>query len=597
MAAIEFWKGTRDQYDALPADKILNTRVYFCEDTQEIFKGSVRFSKDLLTDYDSTEGVNEKVAREYLPDIKFQGQSVSTGIGQSINFIGIGNVSTDDNGNITIRLGENLNCSMWNGKDGISTATVTSAKSGDATATVSSDYSATSVGGSKQIFYGTDKITANAGSTATTAAGAMSGNGNEVHFDDNATCYFRVNIIEGKNTEATPYLVGPIAASTTYTNKGISCVVSNFGEEPKKANGATGYSGNVNFTFTPASMGWTTSTDFKLVSIEQVKIASEGATPVVQATWTNSTTNGLYFYLAENANTYKAGAATSASYEFDTVNTKKISGVTYLLNTSTVKVSAEGFKNLGYPANAGTKVKVGNSGGAWLTAYNEADTAKFTTWTTSKDVAMDYTSAAKTINIGTWDNPEVTVTGSNLIGDSAAVTSAEDYKILVCDANGYVTSSHGSFAADNGTLADGALMVYDGMLVYPATDFTGYNAGLIGEATQPNYTSEDTERSYTKTFTLTGTKTGGSITLGTAANIKSALTAGTLKVEVKAKGGEWRDASENGIGQSTSSYGDTSTRLDFVFAFDTDYPNASTGTAVRVTMSSNVAKIKSIALA
>lgn len=594
--AVTFWKGTKEKYEALSEKP--NTRIFFCEDTGEIFKGTVRFSKELLTDYDTAEGVDEKIARQYLPNVQFQGVDVSTtgGMGKTINFIGIGNVTQDDNGNITIRLGENLNCSMWNGKDGISTATVTSAKSGDATATVSSDYSTTSTCGSKQVFYGTDKITANAGSTATTTAGATSNNGNEVHFDDNATCYFRVNITEGKNTSATGYLVGPITSSTTYTNKGISCAVTNFGEEPKKANGATGYSGNVNFTITPASMGWT-STDFKLVSIEQVKISEEGATPVVQATWTNSTTNGLYFYLAENGSTYKAGAATSASYAFDTINTKKISGVTYLLNTSTVKVSATGLKNLGYPANSDTKVKVGNSGGAWLTAFNDSDTTKFTTWTTAKDVAMNYTSAAKSINIGTWDNPEVTVTGSNIIGDSSAVTSAETYKIIVCDADGYVTSSHGSIPADAGTLNDGALMVYDGMLVYPDTDFTGYNAGLIGDVTQPDYTNEATERSYTKTFTLTGTKTGGKVTIGHTASVKSALNAGTLKVEVKAKGGEWRDVSENGIGQATSSYGTTSTTLDFVFAYDTDYPNASTGTAVRITMSSAVAEIKSVTLA
>ena len=606
--AVTFWKGTKEKYDALPAEKKVDTRIFFCEDTGEIFKGTVRFSKELLTDYDTTEGVNEKIAKQYLPKIQFQGEdlevdgTVVDGIGPTINFIGIGNVTTDANGNITVRLGENLNCSMWNGTDGISKATVTSAKSGDATATVSDDYSETSSCGSKQIFYGTDNITANAGSTATTTAGATSNNGNEVHFDDNSTCYFRVNIIEGKATTATQYLVGPISSSTDYTNKGIKCTVGSFGEEPKKASGASGYSGTVNFTITPASMGWT-SKDFKLVSIEQVKISSAGATPVVQATWTNNTTNGSYFYLAENTSTYKAGDVSTASYAFDAVKTTKISGVTYLLNTSTVKVSATGLKNLGYPANSGTKVKVGVSGGAWLTAYNESDTSKFTTWTTTKDTVMAYESAAKTINIGKWDNPEVTVTGSNLIGDGASAASSESYKIIVCDDSGYVTEDHGSFSTDDdgtledGTLATDALMVYDGMLVYPSADFTGYNAGLIGNAHQPNYSSEATSRSYTKTFTLSGPKTKGSVTLETTSNIKSVLNSGDLKVEVKAKGGEWRDISENGIGQSSSSYGDTSTRLDFVFAFDTDYPNKTTGTAVRITMGSNVASIKSITLA
>ena len=610
--AVTFWKGTRAKYDSLPADQILNTRIYFCEDTGEIFKGAVRFSKEILTDYDNTEGVSEKVAMTYLPNIMFQGKEVSAGIGQTINFIGIGNVSADDNGNITVRLGENLNCSLWNGTDGISTATVSSAKSGDATATVSSDYSDVSAAGSKQIFYGDDNITAKAGSTASTAAGATSGNGNSVHFDNNTNGYFLVNILEGKNTTATTYRVGPITASGTYTGKigetsyaGISCAVASFGEEPKKANGATGYAGTVNFTFKPANMGWE-SQDFKLVSIEQVNIDADGKVSNV-ATWTNSTTNGSYFYLKETGDSYKAGSPATASIAFNDVSSavKTISGVTYITTSSTFKVSATGLKNLGYPANSGTKVTVSASGGTWMTGYSESDTAKFTTWTTAKDVEMSYTSGDKNPLIGKWDNPEVTVNGNNLIGAGAApVTTATDIKLLVCDSNGYITTGHGSFASLGDTLADDSLMVYDGCLVYPSMDFSGYNIGLpgIGITAQPNYSSEATERSYTKTFTLTGTKTGGSITLthkATAASdtIKKALAAGTIKVEVKAKGGEWRDASEQGIGQASSTYSTTSTKLDFVFAFDTDYPNATTGTAVRITMSSAVADIKNITLA
>lgn len=133
---------------------------------------------------------NGQINDDYMPVLKFQGQEVGK-FAKEIDFIGIGNVSVDPvTGKIQIRLGENLNCSPWAKVDGISTTTVTSAKSGDVNGTVSGDYATVSATGSKRIFYGTDKITANAGTTATTADGATKANGNEVHFDDNTTGYF-----------------------------------------------------------------------------------------------------------------------------------------------------------------------------------------------------------------------------------------------------------------------------------------------------------------------------------------------------------------------------------------------------------------------
>lgn len=69
-----------------------------------------------------------------------------------LKFIGNVKVLYGNDGKITVRIGDNLNCSLYNGKDGISTTTVSSAKSGDSVGTISSDYTSVSALGEKSIF-------------------------------------------------------------------------------------------------------------------------------------------------------------------------------------------------------------------------------------------------------------------------------------------------------------------------------------------------------------------------------------------------------------------------------------------------------------
>lgn len=615
--AVTFWKGTRAAYDALPAEKILNTRIYFCEDTGEIFKGSVRFSKDILIDYDATEGVDEKVAMSYLPNIQFQGQEVSSGIGKSINFIGIGNVTADEAGNITVRLGENLNCSTWNTTDGISKATVTGTygTAGVTSSVVPSSAFADTNSASVRACRAGDgdnsiySITATPGATATSATGANTNNGNEVHFDDNTTCYFKVKIVEGKNTTATEYLVGPIATSTTYygyigstQHTGVKCVIANFGEEPKKASGATGYSGTVSFTIYPETLYASKSTDFQLTGIELVKITDKGQdTESVTSVkdWPATGVNGKHFYLSANndagtAVTYSTPTMANANYTLSLGTAVTYHGVTYYKASDSKVAGTCTATNIGFPASVNTKATMTATGGAWFSTVTDTATSKFTTWSDNEDTTMTYDSTAASLKIGDWTGAGISITGTNYIGTSTAVTKAVAEKFLICDASGYITDDHGPFAMSTAALGSSEFMIFDGCLVYPSRDFSAYE-GNDGYITPPR-----SERSYTKTFTLTGTITGGTVTLShksVSGGLKSALTAGTIKVSVKAKGGEWRDVSENGIGQATSTYGTTSTKLDFVFAFDTDYPNATTGTAVKIEMTAAVADIKSVTLA
>ena len=575
------------------------------------------------------------------PEVK-AGDKVIDGIGPTINFIGIGNVSTDEAGNITIRLGENLNCSNWNKTDGISNGAVKSLSGNFTTGIPSSAvFSDVSSCTSKKIAYqgSTNKSYAIAKTgnstaaditnigTATTASGASKNNGNEVHFT-NKTNYFRVNIVEGKNIEATSYYLGPITAGsdsgTSYTAKtaydgaatvtGIKCTVKNFGEEPKKDDGASGYSGLVGIQINPSTLYDGLNKDFQVKNIDLVSI--EGGVETNVSTWDCSSTYGECFHLttsvtvdgaAVNVSSLKGSVFESTTYPkgytlTKGTTTKTIHGVTYY--TSASFTATCGAKNIGFPACVSNKVSISPKGGTWFTATNATSTDNFkdTTgkdagWVDTKDGEMKFISSSISLNKGDWADISIDLKGINIIGtQSTAVNIPVSEKILICDGTTYLLTSQTAdtyFPAPTSatTLPAGELMWFDGALVYPSKDFRVYEGNTSYKVPAA------TERSYTKTFTLTGTKTGGKVTIGHNASIKSALTDGTLKVEVKAKGGEWRDVSENGIGQATSTYGATSTTLDFVFAYDTDYPNASTGTAVRISMSSAAAEIKSVTFA
>lgn len=651
--AVTFWKGTKAKYDALTEKP--NTRIFFCEDTGEIFKGTVRFSdgqamsaKELLTDYDPTEGVNEKISKQYLPKIQFQGQDIKAGdkvidgIGPTINFIGIGDVSTDEAGNITIRLGENLNCSNWNKTDGISNGAVKSL-SGNFTTGIPSSAAFSDVSSctSKKIAYqgNTNKsyIIAKTGTstatditnigTATTTAGASKNNGNEVHFTNNTSCYFRVNIVEGKNTSSTSYYLGPITAGsdsgTSYTAKtaydgaatvtGIKCTVKNFGEEPKKADGASGYSGLVGINISPSTLYAGVNKDFKVKNIDLVSI--EGGVETNVSTWDCSSTYGECFHLSTsvtvdgaavnvssltgsvfNSDTYPAGYTLTKG-----TTTKTIHGVTYY--TSASFTATCGAKNIGFPACVNNKVNISPKGGTWFNTTNVTSTDNFKnqdgttkTWVDAKDGEMKFISSPISLNMGDWANSSIDLKGINIIGtQSTALNIPVAEKILICNGTTYLLTSQtaGTYfpAPTNApTLPDGELMWFDGALVYPSRDFSVY------EGNETYTVPAATERSYTKTFTFSGNKTNATINLTHTRSIETALANGEFRLEIKSGQDDFIDVIKSDRVKITSqSYTSSSTTVAFDFNFGDDYPDG--GSAIRITMGSAVTEVKNIELA
>lgn len=499
----------------------------------------------------------------------------------NIKFIGNCKVIYGDSGQITIRIGDNLNSSLYNGKDGISTTTVTSSKSGDSAGVPSAGYSGVSAANgstSFQIFKGSAKITANSGTAQTTAAGATDGtNGNEVHFDDNANGKFKVYI--SKNGAEEVYVVGPITANGNYYGKlngqgdnvtGIACAVTQFGTEPKSDKGATGYSGCVNFTITPSGI-YADSTAFQFTKIEMY----EGDSKV--ATWTNGSTNGTYFYLKE---TNAPGAPSSASYTL-TAATKSESGVTFLTTSATITATATGMKNIGYPAATDNKAHVApNSGNDWFEAIDDADTAHFTTWTTNKDAAMSYSKSGIALKAGKFENPQVVINGINYNGSGSTATSAKAENKMwvygaVADGSNITDnrwksdfSDKADYANVNLTSDTTALQVYQGLLQYPSVNYSAYNK--IAKATNPDYSKCTGDRYYYMKFNKPGSMPSGQIDVASADSISSDISSGKLVFEVaKSANGTWYNicfhGPNNAIGTSDSAVGKSS-QLKYTFS-------------------------------
>lgn len=531
-----------------------------------------------------------------------------------LKIIGDCSVIYGANGTITLRIGPALNCSLFDGTDGVSTTSVSYKANNTQTATVSGDYSQIANTGNRTIVVKgeNDTFTANCGTTATTETTA----GNSVHFEDAVNGKFKVYIGSGKNAATVQsYVFGPITANGTYYEDGaasgaIACAITNFKDEPKLASGANGKCANVNFTFTPNAM-FDETTDFRIVKIEQL----EGDDVV--ATWTNSTAT-VYMFMAQ---TNVPTTPESASYTISK-STKQISGVTYLTTASTVTPSATGLANIAYPGYVSNKLNCAPSGGTWFTSFNETATSTFTTWTDEKDVTMSWKGAAKSLLIGSYDDPEITVKGTNMHGSGSGVTSQTTNNALyICDTNGYTSSTHGSIsqsgrldntftakdfsAIDLSAEGNTDLQIENGYVVYPSNDYSSYNKN--GQtAINPDYSGLTGDRYYYVKLSKSGTIMGGTITIATAASAETALKQSKdaegnwnakLRVQLSNDKTNWMDigrtSTDGGIG-ATFSYG-TSNKISFSIPNASYYGNGFLYARVTMTSDANV-KIASIAL-
>lgn len=541
-----------------------------------------------------------KNLRTDLQPIEFTSNDYASGglfdVGK-IKFIGNCKLTDDGKGNLVLRIGDNLNSSNWNSTDGQTDATAASAYPASSSVSVAPGVlTGDGDGGSYPLLRDTGTVTA---STAEDDA--------LVHFENATDTYFALDVTSGGVSKRLYF--GKVSANGEYAARdgslegeevdGVSMTVSSFGEETKSAEGATGYCGSVSFSVSMASLRSLAGEGSATVSIEKISHVhpTEGMFEYGF--------DGKTFAVFNSADASIVPSVGSVSYAVKGT-AKVISGVTYYTTASTVTVNASGVKNVGYPANGGTKIDCDSEGGSnWFSDFTSNSTDEFTSWNTSLDAEMSWQSAAKTLNKGVHDTPTAEVAGVNANATGTAKLSPVGEKLLVCDANGSVTSSSGSILESSrlqsdlstawdsdSILGDSDLQVYDKQVVYPSTDFTGYN----GVADQPDYSSSSGTRHFYVKLAKTGTVMGGTVTLTTTVNPS---TVSGFKVELSGKqtSPNWMDITKNsangGIG-TTFSWGTTS-KIGFSIPQSADYGDGCL--YARVTMTGTGVGLKNIELA
>ena len=493
----------------------------------------------------------------------------------NIQFIGDCKVFYKGDGKIVIRIGENLNSSNWNTEDGQTNATgVITAPS--STAAKLPD------GTSVNLLQNTGNYTV--GTTGNSL----------VHFPDNTGATFEVVVNDGGTAKT--YYFEPVTGNGSYSAKdaatggstvsGVSMTISNWGNETRAADGATGYCANVSFTISASQIA---GGDAGSISVTSVKcINSEG-----EFTYTPSGT-GRYF----NTDTTTKPTLTSVDCTVSATGYKQESGVTYITGGKVaVTAAGDNFRTPAYVDDAaGTIVPVSST---WFTSSTTIQGSNLTS-----DEAMSRTGIA--VQNGKFATCDAKVTMTNVNGSSTSVESARDYKVLQYTSTGSIneatnrkTSAFGSWTPANALGAED-LQVYNGCIQYPSEDFTGYNADvtITGNPTftQPNYSGSTGERYIYFKLNCAGTQNNGQITLVSMANIASFLQADTLKVEI-AKDSTMTtlynvafNSPTNDIGDSNSTFGTTSV-LKYTFK---DGP-ANDSVWLRIMMKpACTAKIKSI---
>lgn len=451
---------------------------------------------------------DEKV--EYFPDNDYS----------KIQFIGDCKVTYRNDGQIVIRIGDNLNSSNFATTDGQTTG-VDNAKVTAPTATSGKLANGTSV----------SAITGGNYTIKTATAGAL------IHFENNENTYFEVVVVDDGVEKV--YYFGPVTGNGTYNAKlnnaegatvtGVSMTVSNFGEETKSAEGATGYCGSVSFTIAATAIADGVASS---IQIKSVKHNNGGEGEFIDNALDINT---RYFY----TDTTTKPTITSAGVTVTSSGSKTVSGVRYLTG-ATANYSVE-FTDIATPV---------------CVADNVSFDASFAADATNLDAAYNATkmTGSGAISTGQYAQADntVKVTVKNINGSVEQTATLADYSLLV-DTNKtadtaliayFDTEDNANYPRLNSDLttfdntksiaATGDLMQKNGQLIWPEGNYTGYNTILGNDFTQPNYSTglATGKRTWYRKFFEAGDKNGATLTFAAAANIAATAFGNTLTVKV-----------------------------------------------------------------
>lgn len=430
-----------------------------------------------------------------------------------VKFIGDCKVSYGTDGQIIIRIGENLNSSTFNNTDGKTVGTADKTHDGTQTATLTGESS------SKTVWLkGTNTV------TVTTTG--------KIHFDDNTTNTFKLTV-KGKdaNGDVTKvFTFGEITKDKVYSDAtltGATLTVSNFAQETNTSAGATGYEGNVSFSIDVHSLGFTDG----YVSLE---IQQFGTAQAKVYTADNM------FWLITDTTTQASVSNVKAKWSSEPTKYTE-SGIT-TIKSGTVQYSAT-LADISNPASQ-------NASNSYVQFTNTKDfapdlsdqAADIDATTISKDASITQNKVTTTLYSGFYADTTncLSVSASNINGTAGTAKGslyAADGTTLMSKLDIYNGSTDPSIKETNRRTATGAswdsdaalgendLQVYHGNIQYPAnTNFSGAN----NVNADRDYTAlQSGEKYIILYYSAAGTQKGGKITL-TGSNLNNGNISGVV---------------------------------------------------------------------
>ena len=533
------------------------------EATSGFLSGAIGTLPDGVT---SVVAEDKKISDELLPGVTFNNKGTDSNfvMGSNIKFIGNCNVTQDPaTGQLIIRIGDNLNSSTFNMKDGITDGTVKLTKSTTPSTKVTKKASSQSV----WKLDGTDEA------TVTTSG--------KIHFDDATNTKFTVKVT-ANGAEAVAYDCGPVIGNGTFGTSPVTLTVSNWAAESKTAEGATGYEANVTFA----------------IDLDQLVTVEGPVSFEITMTGTNGgkkySSGSIGYFIVDtktkpSVSAFTAKLTTSATQTYGGITTLKSGTVTYAATVTNLN-------NPATDAETGASLQITNDGfaakvtKAAQTTYEGqiSRTGEFTTTT------KRYASADLDASITVWNiNSSATLSAKLADASGNAITAIDFYNgtpdasILGTGNRKTLNSADATKTAYVDADAPGAndLMVYHGELQYPAAFITSsYFAN--GSYAAPSTTGDKSALFW---FSASGTEKGGTLVIN-----GSGLTTGVKAVVLGNSVNNLLDiTSTAGIGTAPSK---TATKLTFPYTFkkEADYITKSSGCWVKITLSGAGAKISSI---
>ena len=500
-----------------------------------------------------------------------------------IQFIGNCAVRKSADGFLIIRIGDNLNSSTFNTKDGQTNGTASMARSND---------------GSTVRVNGADSATKNVIRKGVGTNNATITTAEKIHFDDNASTVLKLTVKSASGATTNEYSFGPITGNGYYVaGAGVSqsapsdavyLQITGFQKESKTAEGATGYEGKPTFTVKLDSLELADGT--VQVRVDSVS-GTEGAAnyPVADGEFQT-----VCYYINDTKTKPTASGAKLVLPAANSDNTVTYAGITsFRAGTYTYSVTVGDMAKPATDASNGASISFDNTknfcgdiGKTQVTTYTGAISMTGSTWTTGAYTGIDNNVSGNVWNI----NGATSFTGG--IYESNGTTKVTAIDVYTGTPDSTVTKANrrsldGNAFDDAANCGKNDLMLYHGAIQYPVSNIT---TAFVGNGSYVPPTASGNKKALFW-FSAQGTEKGGTITIN-GSNL-------THQNVMSVKLGNSKDnvldvTSTAGIGTAPNK---TAKQLIFPYTFKTeaDYITSGTGCWVEIVFSGVGPTITSIA--